>query len=372
MRMRGFIIIALMLACFFCAAEGARIKDIVDIQGVQSNELTGTGLVIGLNGTGDDSLPSGQMLASLLRRNGGVTFTRDDLKSGNIAVVMVVAKLGPWAREGSRINIHVGAVNDATSLRGGMLLMTELMGADGEVYAVASSPSISTSSWTVAGKTGSKASKNHPTVGQIPGGAVVVREERSEFFESVGGRRYVTFNLHNGDFATAERIREVIESVYSNSTYVEDAGTVKVAIPDSILRGGESGFLAMITKLEVEVDMPAVVVINERTGTIVVGRNVSISETGVTQGSLVVKIKEQPVVSQPSAPFTDGATTAVTDSTSLEISEGEGHLIVVPKAVTVMELANALNAIGATPTDMIAIFIALADAGALQARIEMR
>lgn len=371
MRYR-LMIVALILVCVVFATEGARIKDIVDIQGVQSNTLMGTGLVVGLNGTGDNTLPSGQMLASLLRRNGGVTFTRDDLKSGNIAVVMVTAELGPWAREGSRIDIHVASTGGATSLRGGMLLMTELKGADGEVYAVASSPSISTASWTVAGKTGSKASKNHPTVGRIPGGAVVVREELSQFVESVGGRRYVTFNLRNGDFSTAERIREAVESHYAHSAFVEDAGTIKIAIPDSVARINEVRFLDEITRLNVEVDIPAVVIINERTGTIVVGKNVGISETGVTQGSLVVKIKEQPMVSQPTTPFTDGATTAVIDSSSLSINEGEGHLIVVPDVVTVTELANALNAIGATPTDMIAIFIALKDAGALQARIEMK
>ena len=370
MRLRLIIFMIVLLGAI-PYAEGTRIKDIVDIQGVRGNPLTGAGLVVGLNGTGDSALPSGQMLASLLRRE-GITLSQNSVTSGNIAYVMVTAELGPWDRVGSRIDVDVSSIGDAKSLQGGMLLATELRGADGEVYAVARAAAISTASWTVEGKTGSKAVKNHPTVGRIPGGAYVEREELSTFVENIAGQSFVTLNLRYGDFATAQRIREAIESLYANSTVVIDAGTIRVRLPNEVSQRNVVNFIDEITQLDVKVDMPAVVVINERTGTIVVGGNVGISETAVAQGSLVVKVREQQFVSQPTAPFTESATTEVVDSTSLSVEEREGHLIPVPQVVTVTELANALNAIGATPRDLIAIFIALKDAGALQAKIQMK
>ncbi len=366
-----FQLFVLFLTIALSAAEGARIKDIVDIQGIRGNPLMGTGLVIGLNGTGDDAMPSQQMLASLLRRNGDMTFSPSDLGTGSVAIVMVTAELGPWDRLGSRIDIDVSTIGDAKSLQGGMLLATELKGLNGEVYALARTASISTSSWTVEGKTGSKVAKNHPTVGRISGGAYVEREELSTFIDEIGGHRYVTLNLRNNDFTTAQRIGQGIESVYPHSAFVMDAGTIKIRIPSEIGFGDEVHFIDEITRLNVKVDMPAIVVINERTGTIVVGGNVAITETAVAQGSLVIKIKEQELVSQPTTPFTEGATTQVIDETTISVEEEGGYLIPVPHVVTVTELANALNAIGATPRDLIAIFNALKVAGALQAKIEM-
>jgi flagellar P-ring protein precursor FlgI len=370
MRFR-FTTLVLFLACSVCTVHGARIKDIVEIQGIRGNSLMGTGLVVGLNATGDSAAPSRQMLSSLLQREGGMTFSPTTLGSGSIAIVIVTAELGPWDRAGSRIDINVSAVGDASSLQGGVLLATELKGLDGEVYAVARAASISTASWTVEGKTGSKVAKNHPTVGRIPDGAYVEKEELSSFIEIIGEQRYISLNLRNGDFTTAQRIRESVEAVYPASAFVVDAGTIRIKMPADVSMLDAAAFVDNITSLNVEVDMPAIVVINERTGTIVVGGHVSISETAVAQGSLVVKIKEQQFVSQPSAPFTDGATTEVVQDTALSIEEGEGSLIPVPRVVTVTELANALNAIGATPRDMIAIFNALKVAGALQAKIEM-
>jgi len=366
-----FQLFVLFLTIALNAAEGARIKDIVDIQGIRGNPLMGTGLVIGLNGTGDGAVPSQQMLASLLRRNGDMTFSPSDLGTGSVAIVMVTAELGPWDRIGSRIDIDVSTIGDAKSLQGGMLLATELKGLNGEVYALARTASISTSSWTVEGKTGSKVAKNHPTVGRISGGAYVEREELSTFIDEIGGHRYVTLNLRNNDFTTAQRIGQGIESIYPHSAFVMDAGTIKIRIPSEIGFGDEVHFIDEITRVNVKVDMPAIVVINERTGTIVVGGNVAITETAVAQGSLVIKIKEQQLVSQPTTPFTEGATTQVIDETTISVGEEEGYLIPVPHVVTVTELANALNAIGATPRDLIAIFNALKMAGALQAKIEM-
>lgn len=353
------------------AGRAARVADIVQVYGIRGNPLFGTGLVVGLNGTGDGSLPSAQMLTSLLQREGQISLTPEMLRSGNIALVMVTAELGPWDREGALIDIHISALGAAQSLQGGTLLATELKGLDGEVYAVARVASVSTSSWTVEGKTGSRVTKNHPTVGRIPNGAYVERAETSRFVQIIGGRRYITLSLRHHNFTTAERIRAAIDRLYPDCAFAEDPGTIRVRIPDNVADSEIMKFTDSLLQLEVEVDLPGIVVINERTGTIVVGGTVSISETAVAQGDLVVKIKEQQYVSQPTTPFTDSATTAVVDDTALSIEEQEGHLIPMPRTVTVEELARALNAIGASPRDLISIFDALNRAGALQAKLEM-
>jgi flagellar P-ring protein precursor FlgI len=372
MKKKFAIFTAVLLFCGLC--DGAtRIKDIVNIYGVRGNTLEGVGLVVGLNGTGDASEQAGQLLASWLRRNGDVTFEPYDLNTSSIAIVTVTAELGPWNRLGSRIDVNVSTIGEAISLQGGELLATELKGHDGQVYAVARATSISTSSWTISGNTGSSATKNHPTGGFIASGAYVEREELSDFWEFVGVHRKITLLLRNSDFTTARRIGDEINELYAGSTIVKDASTIEVRIPDDIADGREVDFLVEITAPEVEVDMAAKVIINERTGTIIVGGNVAISETAVAQGSLVVKVNEQQAVSQPGMTFGDSslATTETIDVTSLLIDEEAGSLIPVYPVVTVTELARALNAIGATPKDLIAIFNALKVAGALQAEIEM-
>ncbi|MCE5186740.1 MAG: flagellar basal body P-ring protein FlgI [Planctomycetaceae bacterium] len=369
--MKKTTIILMFLQGAAAIGFAARIGDIVDVAGIRSNSLSGTGLVVGLNGTGDNSVPSAQLLASLLRRESGVTFSSLQLKSANVALVMVTAELGPWSREGSLVDIHVSSLQDAESLQGGMLLATELRGLDGEVYAVARVAAISTNSWTVEGKTGSRVAKNHPTVGRIPNGAYVERSELSRFVELVGQQRYLTLTLRNDNFSTAERIREAIDTLYPGAAFAQDPGTIRVLVPESIAGENLIQFADKVLRLDVEPHVPAIVVINERTGTIVVGGNVSISETAVAQGSLVVKIKEQQNVSQPTTPFTEGASTVIVPDSAVTVEERDGVLITVPQVVTVAELANALNAIGASPRDLIAIFDALWKAGALQAKLEM-
>lgn len=371
MTMKKAILITSIILKLSVAGTAARIGDIVDVQGIRTNSLSGTGLVVGLNGTGDSSIPSAQMLSSLIQREADVTFSALELKSSSIAIVRVTAELGPWDRAGSLIDINISTLQDAESLQGGMLLATELKGLDGEVYAVARAAPISTTSWTVEGNTGSKVAKNHPTVGRIPNGAHVERSELSSFIDMIGRQSYLTLNLRNGDFTTAERIRKSIEILYPNVAFALDPGTVRVRIPDNVKQEKVLQFVDSILQLDVEPHVPAVVVINERTGTIVVGGNVTITETAVAQGSLVVKIKEQLNVSQPTTPFTDGATTAIVPDSAVSVEERDGHLITVPRSVTVEELANALNAIGASPRDLIAIFDALNKAGALQAKLEM-
>ena len=357
-----------LLVCVLMADFGQceRIKDIVDIQGLRSNPLTGVGLIIGLASTGDSTILSRQMLTNMLR-DSGLVLSPSDLTGGNIAVVWVTAELGPFAREGSRIDVDVSAIGDAKSLQGGKLLPTPLKGLDGQVYAIADG-GVSIGGWTAAGDKAS-ITKNHQTVGRIPGGAVVEKEEIATFVEYIGGYRLITLNLRNSDFSTAEQISKAINQDYANSTVVVDAGTVKVRVPDEISQAEIASFIVDITKHEVKVDVPAIVVINERTGTIVIGENVGISAVAISQGSLVVKIKEMPIISQPTAPFSDAGQTAVVQDTLIGIEENEGHLIPISKSVTVSELANSLNGIGATPTDLIAIFNALKKAGALQAKL---
>lgn len=364
-------ILACTLALWLFAGSSARserIKDIADIQGLRGNPLSGIGLVVGLAGTGDSSLLSKQMLTNILRES-GLVLDPTDLSGNNIAVVMVTTELGPFDREGSKIDVSVSAIGDAKSLQGGTLLATPLQGLDGQVYAVADG-AVSIGGWTASGEKAS-VTKNHQTVGRIPNGATVEKQELSEFYEKIKGARIVTLNLRNADFSTAEQIRRVINADYPESTTVADAGTIRVKVPKGVEDSKIAGFISEITQFDVKVDSPAVVVINERTGTIVVGENVAISAVAISQGSLVVKISETEQVSQPVAPFSNSGTTKTVPETNMEVEEGASYLIPVPRSVTVSELAKSLNSIGATPSDIIAIFNALKKAGALQAKLEM-
>ena len=371
-----FILLLIILSGSAQIGQCERIKDIVDIQGVRGNPLTGLGLVIGLTNTGDTSLPSQQVLVNMLK-DYGLVLSPSDFSGGNVALVWVTADLGPFARRGSRIDVVVSSIGNAKSLQGGILLPTPLKGLDGEgldgqVYAVAQG-AISLAGWTVSGDMAS-VTKNHQTVGRIPGGATVEKEEIATYVETLSGQRFITLNLRNVDFSTAEHIAKSINQIHPGSAAAIDAGTIKVRVPEKIRQEGIAGFIDAITKPDVKVDVPAIVVINERTGTIVVGETVGISAMAISQGSLVVKIKEMDIVSQPTAPaglFSGAGSTAITQDTALEIDEPQGHLIPMARAVTVADLAKALNAIGASPSDLIAIFHALKKAGALQARLEI-
>ena len=360
----GMAFLLMLVVCGL--ARGERIKDIVDIQGVRGNPLTGVGLVIGLAGTGDSGLLCRQMLTNVLRES-GLVLSPTDLSGGNIAVVMVTAELGPFHREGMRIDVDVSALGDAKSLQGAMLLPTPLKGLDGQVYAVAQG-GMSLGGWSAGGKQASL-SKNHQTVGRIADGAIVEKAELASFIEQAAGQRFITLSLRNSDFSTAQRISNIINQSHADSAFVLDAAGVKVLVPTEITQRSVIAFLDEILQMEVVVDTPAVVVINERTGTIVVGENVGISSVAIAQGSLVVKVKETAQVSQPTAPFSDAGTTEVIPETMVGVEEQSAYLIPVERAVTVSELAKTLNAIGASPRDLIAIFNALKEAGALQAKL---
>jgi len=361
--MRHWIEVLALMLLLAPGARGERIKDIVQIEGVRGNPIWGYGLVVGLNGSGDSSEASKRALANILRRT-GLVLNPDDISTKNIASVMVTAELPPFARAGSKIDVTVSTIGSAGSLQGGTLLMAPLMGADGQVYAVAQG-AVTIGGFAAGGKA-SSVSKNHPTVGRIAGGAIVEKSELASFVKN--GR--INLQLRYADFTTAERIARAVSKVYPQSSTAVDAGSVEVVLPRNLRKGDLSGFIDRIGALEVEVDQPAVVIINERTGTIVVGEKVAISMVAISHGSLSIVTKEAQQVSQP-MPLSPGGTTEKVERTEIKTVEQKSNLHVVPRQVTVAELARALNAMGLTPRDLVAIFEALRQAGALQAELKI-
>jgi flagellar P-ring protein precursor FlgI len=358
--------LTIIAACVLAAASSARaerVKDIVDIAGVRGNPLIGIGLVVGLNGTGDGSEVSRRELANMLRRS-NLVVQPADLTSDSVASVAVTAELGPFSRRGTTLDVTVSVLGSASSLQGGTLLMSELRGADGEVYAVAQG-SIAIGGFAATGQAGS-ISKNHTTVGRIPNGATVEREELATFVEC--GR--IGLQLKNADFATAQNMVETINALYPRSAVAQDAGNVAVQIPPDVTPATLAKFVDAIGALEVRVDQPAVIVINERTGTIVVGENVGISTVAISHGNLSIVTEETPEVSQP-MPYSRRGTTETVPRTSINTIEEKRPLSVVPRQVSVSELARALNAMGLSPRDLISIFQALKQAGALQAELRI-
>jgi flagellar P-ring protein FlgI len=363
MSMRRWILLTTIVLSVCGAAEAERIKDIVDIKGVRGNPLLGYGLVVGLNGSGDNSAASLRALTNVLRRQ-NIVLDPADLSSKNIASVMVTAELGPFARRGSLVDVTISAIGDAKSLQGGTLLMTPLIGADSEVYVVAQGPIVL--GGFAAGGEASSISKNHVTVGRIPSGGHVEKEELATFVEN----GELTLQLKNPDFATAARIAEAINELHPKSSHAPDAGAVRIRVPKEFPQTEISGFVRGIGSLQVVVDMPALVVINERTGTIVVGQNVGISTVAISHGSLSIITEEKKSVSQPT-PFSSTGATTVTPETKIRAIEEQSLLHVVPRQVSVSELARAINAMGLTPRDLISIFQALRRAGALQAELKI-
>ena len=358
-----------MLVLLWMDAAGAvsRIKDITTFEGVRSNMLVGYGLVVGLNGTGDslsNSPFTKQSLIGMLERL-GVNVRDDALKTDNVAAVMVTATLPPFARHGTQIDVTVSALGDAKSLRGGTLLVTPLLGADGEVYAVAQgNPAVGGFS---AGGKGTTVTKGVPTSARIPNGAIV---EREVGFEMVNMKR-VKLSLRNPDFTTARRVAQAINAFLGiPSAKALDPGTVMLAAPASY-EGNLVALLTDIEQLSVTPDQVARVVIDENSGIIVMGENVRISTVAIAQGNLTIRITETPQVSQPTPFSTTGATTTV-ERTEITIDEGKGRkLAVLRSGVSLQEFVNGLNALGISPRDMITILQAVKTAGALQAEIRV-
>ena len=348
-------------------AHAVRIKDITDIKGVRENHLVGYGLVVGLEGTGDsdDSLFTIQSLASLLEKM-GVTVQPEDIEDvENVAAVMVTTNLPPFAGLGSRIDVLVSSIGDAENLQGGTLLFTPLKGADGKVYAVAQGP-VSTGGFAVSGNSGDQVQKNFPTVGRVVGGALVEKEIHSDFNE----KDSLTLALHKPDFTTASRVAQAINrAFYSQLAQTDNAGSIRVSVPENYL-GNTVQFVTMIESLGVTPDMVSKVVVNERTGTVVMGENVRIATVGIAHGNLSIQIDESQDVSQP-LPFSRGGRTVVTPDSDIVVQEGKNPIFLVESGVSIAELVKALNALGVSPRDLIAIFQALKAAGALQAELEI-
>ena len=345
-------------------AGAVRLKDIAEINGVRMNQLVGYGLVVGLDGSGDGKKATFtvQSMASMLEKM-GVTVDRRDIQVKNVAAVMVTAKLPPFTKRGNRIDVLVSSIGDANNLQGGTLMLTPLKGIDGKVYAVAQGP-VNTGGFG-AGGAASSVVKNFPTVGRVLSGAIIEREVANDF----GSRDSLQFSLHNPDFNTAARIVDAINAQFAKPiARAEDAGTIEISIPDRYM-GNTVPLLASLSTLEVEPDNEAKVVINERTGTVVMGEQVRIATIAIAHGNLSIVVREDLNVSQPQ-PFSDGQTVA-SPSTQLNVQEDANQLIVVPKGVSIGAVVNALNALGVTPRDLIAIFQAIKAAGALQADLEV-
>ncbi len=345
--------------------QAVRIKDIAEIEGVRSNQLVGYGLVIGLNGTGDKTGTEFtiQSLVSMLERM-GVQVDRSKVKVENVASVMVTGDLPPFARAGTRIDALVSSIGDAESLQGGTLVLTPLKGPDGLVYAVAQGPVSLGGGFTTSGE-GAKVQKNHPTVGRIVNGALIEREVPLEFRK----KREIRVNLRRPDFTTALRLAQSVNASLGGEFATPlDGGTVSVQIPPEF-PGDVVELVASIEKLDVTPDRVATVVFDERTGTVVIGEDVRISAVGISHGNLSIVIKETPQVSQP-LPFSEGET-VVTPDTELTVREERSSVFLMPRGVSIQEIVKALNAIGVSPRDLIAILQALKEAGALEAELRI-
>ena len=364
---------AALLSLFLAAAvlgaanASSRIKDIVQFEGVRENMLVGYGLVVGLNGTGDtlvDGQFTKQSLKAMLNRL-GVKPTDAGLDSKNVAAVMVTAVLPPFARQGSRIDVTVSALGDAKSLLGGTLLVTPVLGADGEVYAVAQGQ-LAVGGFAASGAAETVV-KGVPTSARIASGAIVEREVGFE----MANMESVTLSLRNPDFTTARRIAQAINAFLGTAAArPSDPTTVHVEVPDSY-RGNVVNLLTDIEQLRVEPDQLARVIIDEQSGIIVMGENVRISTIAIAQGSLTIRITETEQVSQP-GPFANVGATTTVPRTEIEVTEGEERRLgVVNAGVTIQELVNGLNALGIGPRDMITILQAVKAAGALQAEIQV-
>ncbi|MGZ8362561.1 MAG: flagellar basal body P-ring protein FlgI [Caulobacteraceae bacterium] len=355
---------AALLALSSAAFAKSRIKDIVEFEGVRENMLVGYGLVVGLNGPGDafrNSPMTKQSMEAMLERL-GVNVRDATMNTKNAAAVMVTARLPAFAAAGSQIDATVSAMGDAKSLLGGTLLVTPLMGADGQAYAVGQG-TVQTGSVSASGASGSSVVKGVPTAGRIAAGAIVEREIGFQF-ASMG---QVRMTLRNPDFTTAQRIANAINARFPGSASVENPTIVALRPPP-----GENmvSFITNVEQLPVEVDAPAKVVIDEVSGVIVMGDDVRISTVAIAQGNLTISVQETPQVSQPGA-FSKGTTTVVPQST-VKVEEERGRQLVTLKdGASLATLVKGLNALGVTPRDMISILQTIKAAGALQADIEV-
>lgn len=346
-------------------AHAARVKDLTSIAGVRNNQLIGYGLVVGLNGTGDGNNTgfSSQTVSTMLRSM-GLTIDAAKIRARNAAVVMVTATLPPFARTGGHVDVLVSSMGDAKSLQGGTLLLTPLRAPNGQIYAVAQG-AVSTGGFAARGKSGSSVQQNHPTVGHIANGALIEGEVGLQF----NGREHIRMLLNNPDFTTSARLADTINThLGTDVARAVDSGTIEVQVLEPY-RANVAAFVATLENMEVTPDQVAKVVLDERTGTVVIGENVRIATVAIAHGNLSIEIREEPQVSQP-APLSQGRT-VVTPKSEVKVKEDKSQVILLSQAVTIRDLVRALNSIGVTPRDLVAIFQAIKAAGALQAKLEI-
>ena len=359
-------LITFVFAAGLAWPEGARLKDFASIEGIRDNQLIGYGIVVGLAGTGDKQLTlfSTQTLSNLLQRM-GVTVNPAVMQVHNMASVMVTATLPPFAQPGTRIDATAAAIGDATNLQGGILLLTPLKAANGETYAVAQGPVVT--GGFVAGRGGNSETKNHPTVGRTPDGAIVERTP-----PTIEPSSHLKLQLRQSDFTTATRMVEAINKRFAFPgmpvARAESAGLLVVDVPPSYSTRTVE-FISEMESLNVDADRPAKIVVNERTGTIVMGKDVKITPVAIMHGALSVEIRTRVEVSQP-MPLSGGQTTVV-PQTTVAAQDQKAKSLVLQKGATVEELVRALQAIGSTPRDVLAILQAMHAAGALDAEIEV-
>ena len=346
---------------------GSRIKDLIDVEGARDNQLNGYGLVVGLAGTGDSKIDSTLQTIANALKNYGVNVPMDDIKSGNVAAVMVTAEIPPFVKPGTRIDVTISSIGDSKTLQGGVLLQVPLQGADKTVYAVAQG-AIAVGGFLggQGGPGGATVQKNFPTVATIPNGAIVEREIPTQIVNNGS----MNLMLRDADFTSAARMAEAINRVFPNTAVARDSKTINVLLPQEY-SNYEVNFLATIGSIEVEPDTAARVVINERTGVIVATSNVRVSKVAVSHGSLTISVASNLTASQPNGSFfgNSAGTTEVLNSTTTDVNEQKGSFKLVEEAPTIEKVATALNALGVSTRDMMSIFQTMKRAGALQAEL---
>jgi flagellar P-ring protein precursor FlgI len=362
----GAVLLALTLPAPL-SAEGVKLRDLVMVSGARDNQLVGYGLVAGLAGDGDkDQIYTKQTVANMLLRY-GINISATTLSEKNVAVVMVTADIPPFLKNGARIDVTVASMGDAKSLSGGVLLQTPLLGADGKVYAMAQGPLVLGGfAAGEGGAGGATVTKNHPTTAQIINGALVEQEIPTQFVHD----HSVELLLRDPSFNSAAAMAAAINDVFTNAAFAMDSSTVKVQMPE----GAETApvdFIAQLNQIEMTPDTPARIIINERTGTIVATSSIHISSCAVACGNITINVASTLEVSQP-APFSKTGSTVVTPRTSTSVTENKSSLVTLQELPTVEKVAAALNALGATPRDMMSIFQAMKQAGALQAELITR
>jgi flagellar P-ring protein precursor FlgI len=366
--LRHFVLVTLVLGAFLAEqAMAERVKDLASVAGVRNNQLTGYGLVVGLNGTGDQTTQTPftvQSIVNMLTQFGVTIPPGVSLQLKNVAAVTVHTDLPPFAKPGQTIDVTVSSIGNAKSLRGGALLMAPMRGADGNVYAIAQG-NLVVGGFGASGNDGSKITVNIPSAGRIPNGAIVERAVPSDFLTSEA----VVLNLHVPDFTTSKRLAEQINQTMGPGTAESlDAVSVRVRAPSSSSQ--RTAFVAALQSLDVTPgEVQARVIVNSRTGTVVIGDNVRVTPAAVSHGSLVVTISESPYVSQPIAPFSNaGETVALADS-DVSIQQEEASMFLFEPGTSLDEIVRAVNRVGAAPGDLVAILEALKQAGALRAEL---